>query len=87
MPALSVRNGPGRAGPDVLRPGLGALYQAWPAALSVAFSGEKPGRPGNTSGPSDWLLFPPAGGTHIENVIEPWYHYCLCYKLETSKTH
>jgi hypothetical protein len=31
----SVRNGPGRAGPDVFRPGLRALYQAWPAARSL----------------------------------------------------
>ena len=51
----SVQNGQGRAGPDVFRPGLRALYQAWPAALSAGFSGEKPGRPGSPSWPSDWL--------------------------------
>jgi len=51
----SVRNGLGRAGPDVFRPGLRALYQTWPAALSAGFSREKPGRPGSPSGPSDWL--------------------------------
>jgi len=73
----SVRNGPGRTGPDVFRPGLWALYQAWPAALSAGCSGEKPGWPGSPSRPSDWLLFPPACATHIENVIEPWYHYWL----------
>jgi len=68
---FSVRNRPGPASPDLFRPGLGALYQAGPAALSTGFKGEKPGLPGSPSGPSDCLLFLPAGGTHIENVIEP----------------
>ncbi|KAF8538615.1 hypothetical protein BDD12DRAFT_805984 [Trichophaea hybrida] len=35
----SVQNGPGRAGPDILRPGPKALYKARPAALSAGFSG------------------------------------------------
>jgi hypothetical protein len=36
---VSVQNGPGRAGPDILRPGPRALYKARPAALSEGFSG------------------------------------------------
>ena len=60
----SVRNGPGRAGSDVFRPGLRALYQAWPAALSAGFSREKPGRPASPSGPSDRSRFMSAAGTH-----------------------
>ncbi|KAF8532961.1 hypothetical protein BDD12DRAFT_901079 [Trichophaea hybrida] len=37
--AYSVQNGPGRAGPNILRPGPKALYKARPAALSAGFSG------------------------------------------------
>jgi len=61
---VSVRNGPGRAGPDVCRPGLRAFYQAWPAALSAGFSAEKRGRTASHSGPSDRSGFISAGGTH-----------------------
>jgi hypothetical protein len=53
-----------RAGPDVFRPGLRALYQVWLAALRAGFAGEKPGRPASPSGPSDRSRFMSAGGTH-----------------------